>query len=82
MAAAKCARHDFALADRACLLDYSERNPGINANDLSVALAQHINSTRSKGQVSIPAPKKSTLNDWRKAAHKLREQWQTANPGK
>jgi hypothetical protein len=81
MAAAKRARHDFTLADKVWLLDYSERNPGINATDLGVALAQHINSTRSQDQVSIPAPKKSTVNDWRKAAHKLREQWQKANPG-
>jgi hypothetical protein len=63
MAAAKRARHDFTLADKAWLLDYSERNPGINATDLGVALAQHINSTRSKDPVSIPAPKKSTVND-------------------
>jgi hypothetical protein len=81
MAAAMRARHDFTLADKVGLLDYSERNPGINATDLGVALAQHINSTRSKDQVSIPAPKKSTVNDWRKAAEILREQWQTAKSG-
>jgi hypothetical protein len=54
MAAAKRAGHNFTLTDKVWLLNHSERNPGIIATDLGVALAQHINSTRSKDQVSIP----------------------------
>jgi hypothetical protein len=62
MAAEKRARNDFTLADKVWLLDWSDTNPGFNATDHGVALAHHINSTHGNDQVSIPAPKTSTVN--------------------
>jgi hypothetical protein len=70
----KRARHDFTLSEKVWLLDYSEKNPKVNAKDLSQALADYINRQRSVDQVPVSAPGKSTVNDWRKSACQLRNQ--------
>jgi hypothetical protein len=65
--AVKIPRHAYTLADKNWLLDYSERNPKVNAVDLGTALAEYVNGKRSPGEVAVTAPGKSTVNGWKKA---------------
>jgi hypothetical protein len=73
---AKRTRRDFTLSEKIWLLDYSDRNPRVSAKDLGQVLADHINSHRSSDQQAVPAPGKSTVNDWKKISANLRVQVQ------
>jgi hypothetical protein len=48
----------------------------VSAKDLGQVLADHINSLLSSDQVTVPAPSKSTVNDWKKISANLRAQSQ------
>jgi Tc5 transposase DNA-binding domain len=78
--ASKRSRRDWTLADKIWLLDYRDKNknqkPG--AVSLGLALADHLNKSRSADQKPIEPPSKSTVNDWIRDAAKLREHSVTA----
>jgi hypothetical protein len=50
----------------------------VSAQDLVQSLADDINGHRSSDQVAVPAPCKSTVNDWKKISANLRAQVQQA----
>jgi hypothetical protein len=74
-------RQDFTLVHKVWLLDYSDKHPGVNAVDLGKALADHINGQRADDQVPVLPPGKTTVNDWRRAAEQIREQFQKVTAG-
>jgi hypothetical protein len=65
--AVKILRHPYTLADKNWLLDYSERNLKVNAVGLGAALAEYVNGKRSRDEVTVTAPGKPTVNEWKKA---------------
>ena len=67
----KCAT--FTVAEKVWLLDFSDRNPHLNATELGKSLAQHLNEHIPANVVPRVAPGPSTVNDWRKNAAKLRQ---------
>jgi hypothetical protein len=68
----KRAHNAFTLGDKVWLLDYADRNPNLNAADLGIALAAHLNSPRTADQVARDPPGRATVNDWRKIKDALR----------
>jgi hypothetical protein len=48
----------FTAAEKVWLLDYHDRNPKVNASDLGVKLAEHVNATRNDDQADKPPPGK------------------------
>jgi hypothetical protein len=64
----------FTLSEKLWLLVFSDRDPRVSSKDLGQALADHINGQRSRNQVAVVAPGKSTVNDWRKISANLRAQ--------
>lgn len=66
-------RHDWTIADKIWLLDFRAKSPKTNAVDLGVELAKHVNASRTRDQVQIAPPGKSTVNDWIRAEKQLRE---------
>lgn len=66
-------RHDFSLEEKLWLLDYRQQHPKVSATVLAKELAKHLNASRSKDQVEIAPPGKSTVNDWVRSEQKLRQ---------
>jgi hypothetical protein len=50
--ATKIPRYAYTLADKNCLLDYSERDPKVNAVDLGTVLAEYVNSEVSANAIN------------------------------
>jgi hypothetical protein len=63
----------FTAAEKVWLLDDHDKNPKVDASDLVIKLDEHVNVTRKEDQVDKPPPGKATVNDWRKAAYKIRK---------
>jgi hypothetical protein len=72
--AAKRAKYTaYNLAEKIWLLDSSEQNPKVNAEDCGKALAAEVNAKVQEHERRSP-PGKNTVNDWRKMREKLREE--------
>jgi hypothetical protein len=69
--AVRIPRYAYTLADKNWLLDYSECNPKVNAVDHGTALAEYVNGKRSRDQVAVTTPGKSTVNAFLDAQRSL-----------
>jgi hypothetical protein len=61
------------------LLDNKKQNPKTNALELGQAFAEHLNKDRSKENVAIKPPGKSTVGDWLRSEQQIRGQFENAH---
>jgi hypothetical protein len=71
--AAKRGRRTWNIEDKIWLLDYKKQNSKTNALELGRALAEHLNKYRSREQIAIKPPCKSTVGDWLRSEQQIRE---------
>jgi hypothetical protein len=75
---AKRFKYQYTTEQKCWLVDFSENNPKLSAEDLGKKLAEHVNAGRARDQLQVEPPKKNTVNDWRRERVALRAKLNTS----
>jgi hypothetical protein len=75
---AKRFKYQYTTEQKCWLVDFTENNPKLGAEDLGQKLAEHVNAGRARDQLPVEPPKKNTVNDWRRDRVALRAKLHTS----